>query len=184
MPKKFTATQLAHIRKKTRKPDLDPSEMAGELNIVPFLDIVMNLIIFLLATSQAVLAIAQIESNLPKLSKGRSRGVNVETPLNLNVTVTDNGIMVSGSGGKLAPGCKETATGRVLTVPKSNQGYDWEALNKCAVHVKDRFPDDSKVTISADPQIEYQHIVAAMDAMRQSGDRELFPDVMISVGVR
>ena len=73
MAGKLTARQRIYVRKRTRAPDLDPSEMAGELNIIPFLDIVVNLIMFLLITTEAVLLISQIESNLPKINKGRSK---------------------------------------------------------------------------------------------------------------
>ena len=52
---KLTPQQRAYIRRRTKVHDPDPSEIAGELNIVPFLDIVVNLIMFLLATSEAVL---------------------------------------------------------------------------------------------------------------------------------
>ncbi len=94
----FTPKQRAYIRKRSKKVHVDPSETVGELNIVPFLDIVVNLIMFLLATTEAVLLIAQIESDLPKLARGRSKGADVATPLNLNITVTDAGVIVSGSG--------------------------------------------------------------------------------------
>src|ERR1700748_413894 len=117
MPK-FTPKQRAYIRKHSKDPHLDPSEMVGELNIVPFLDIVVNLIMFLLATTEAVLLISQIESDLPKIAKGRSKSSDVATPLNLSVSVTDGGVIVSGSGGKLAPGCAGIEQGRALTVPK------------------------------------------------------------------
>src|ERR1700748_2714460 len=99
MPK-FTPKQRAYIRKHSKDPHLDPSEMVGELNIVPFLDIVVNLIMFLLATTEAVLLISQIESDLPKIARGRGKGPDIATPLNLNVTVTEGGVFVSGSGGK------------------------------------------------------------------------------------
>src|SRR6201991_1242972 len=105
MPK-FTAKQRAYIRKRSKDPNIDPSEMVGELNIVPFLDIVVNLIMFLLATSEYVLLISQIQSDLPQIARGRSKNNDeVSTPLNLNVTVTDAGVLVTGSGGKLAAGC-------------------------------------------------------------------------------
>ena len=185
MPK-LTPKQRAYIRKKSKPIELDPSEMQGELNIVPFLDIVMNLIMFLLATSEAVLLISQIESDLPKISKGgKPKSQDVATPLNLNVTVTDKGVIVSGSGGKLAQGCEGIDTGVGITVPSKKKGeYTWKNLTKCVAKVKTKFEDETTVTISADPQIEYEHIVAAMDAVRTEGDDELFPDVMISVGVR
>src|SRR5215813_11615688 len=99
MAVKFSPRQRSYIRKRTHDHGLDPSETVGELNIVPFLDIVVNLIMFLLATSEFVLLISQIQSDLPKIARGRSRSnEEVATPLNLNVTVTDAGVLVSGSG--------------------------------------------------------------------------------------
>ena len=44
--------QRAYIRRRTRVHEPDPSELSSELNIIPFLDIVVNLIMFLLATSE------------------------------------------------------------------------------------------------------------------------------------
>src|SRR5215510_7489552 len=125
---KFSPRQRAYIRKRTKDVHMDPSEMVGELNIIPFLDIVVNLIMFLLATTEAVLLIAQIESDLPHIAKGRSRNQDsVATPLNLNVTVTEAGVLVSGSGGKLAPGCTsiDMAGSRAITVPRKGKDFDW-----------------------------------------------------------
>jgi biopolymer transport protein TolR len=181
---KFTPKQRSYIRKRSKEKHIDPSEMVGELNIVPFLDIVMNLIMFLLATSEAVLLISQIESDLPKIAKGRSSGADVSTPLNLNVTVTDGGVIVSGSGGKLARGCTTVEQGRELTVPKKGAKYDWPGLTECVSHVKQQYKDEHSVTVSADPQVQYEYVVSAMDAVRNKGKDPLFPDVMISVGVR
>ncbi|HKU37225.1 MAG TPA: biopolymer transporter ExbD [Polyangiales bacterium] len=181
---KFTPRQRAYIRKRTKEAHVDPSELVGELNIVPFLDIVVNLIMFLLATTEAVLLISQIESDLPKIARGQSRPSEVATPLNLNVTVTDNGVIVSGSGGKLAPGCSTIDQGRAVTVPKKGKDYDWPALTDCAVRVKSLYQSEHSVTVSADPQVVYEHVVAAMDAVRSKGKDPLFPDVLISVGVR
>jgi len=181
----ITSIQRKYIRKRTKEVDLDPSEMVGELNIVPYLDIVVNLIMFLLATTEAVLLIAQIETDLPKIARGgRSKGTEVSTPLNLNVTVTAKGVIVSGSGGKLAPGCSSTEPGGAPTVPVKGDEYDWDGLTKCVARVKKEFQEEDSVTISADPQVMYEHVVSAMDAVRGKGKEELFPRVLISVGVR
>jgi biopolymer transport protein TolR len=185
MPK-LTPQQRAYIRRRTKVHDPDPSEIAGELNIVPFLDIVVNLIMFLLATSEAVLAIVQIEAQLPQLG-GKSGGGGASEPgLNLNVTVTDGGVIVTGSGGKLAPGCQEVATGRVMTVPKRDNKYDWKALTDCVAKIKavPKFSDEHEVIIGADPMVQYEHVVAAMDALRGNDKDSLFPDVLLSAGVR
>ena len=183
---KLSGRQRTYIRKRTTT-HVDPSEVVGELNIVPFLDIVVNLIMFLLATSEYVLLISQIQSDLPQIARGRSKSADeVTTPLNLNVTVTDAGVIVTGSGGKLAVGCTsiDTPGSRVATVARKGKDYDWKGLTECASKVKSQFADEDTVTVSADAQIHYEHIVAAMDAMRRSGKDELFPKVMISVGIR
>jgi biopolymer transport protein TolR len=187
MAVKLSPRQRSYIRKRTAEGSGDPSEMVGELNIIPFLDIVVNLIMFLLATSEYVLLISQIPSDLPKIARGRSKNSEeVSTPLNLNVTVTDAGILVSGSGGKLAAGCTsiDPAGSRGVTVVRKGKDYDWKGLTECVVKIKQQFKDESTVTVSADPQIQYEYIVAAMDAVRDKGPTELFPNVLVSVGIR
>jgi biopolymer transport protein TolR len=182
----LTSQQRAHIRRRSKYHEPDPSELAGELNIIPFLDIVVNLIMFLLATAEAVLLIAQIESDLPRIARGRASNQPIQTPLNLNVTVTDAGALVTGSGGKLAPGCTDIdAPGsRSVTVARKGKDYDWSGLTECVNRIKGTYKDEDTVTVSADPQIEYEHVVAAMDAVRRKGTQDLFPHVLISVGVR
>jgi biopolymer transport protein TolR len=187
MAVKFSSRQRSYIRKRAHAGDLDPSEIVGELNIIPFLDIVVNLIMFLLATAEFVLLISQIQSDLPQIARGRSKTTNeIQTPLNLNVTVTDMGVLVSGAGGKLAPGCTtiDPAGSRAVTVVRKGKDYDWPGLSECAAKIKSQFADEDTVTVSADPQIQYEYVVAAMDAVRGKSDQELFPKVMVSVGVR
>jgi len=199
---KLTSAQRALIRRRTRIAEHDPREVGGELNVVPFLDIVVNLIMFLLMTTTTVLAVVQIDTELPEYRRGvGGRSATPEQTLNLNVTVAEEGVIVAGSGGKLAPGCETTATGRVITVPMRMQPvltdygapvdpprqamqYDWQGLTDCVARVKQQFPEERQVTISADPLIEYQHLVGAMDAVRLQGTEELFPEVLLSCGVR
>ena len=50
--------------------------------------------------------------------------------------------------------------------------------------MKQQYKDEHAVTVSADPQVQYEFVVAAMDAVRTKGTEPLFPDVLISVGVR
>jgi biopolymer transport protein TolR len=192
----FSPRQKAYIRKKSKHHDLDPSEAAGELNIVPFLDIVVNIIMCLLLMTAYIVAASELDARLPITSRGGRAGANPEATLNLSVTIAENGIIVAGSGGKLAPGCTNMQPGRVITVvnlPNSaadpnNDGlpdiYDWPGLTRCLATVKSQFPDESQVIVSADPNVEYRHLIAAMDAMRADGELPLFPEIMLSAGVR
>jgi len=180
----FTAAQRSYIRKRTQVRELDPSEMVGELNIVPFLDIVVNLIMFLLATTAAVLPISEIDAQLPTTSRAGRRGADSGNALNLNVTITDAGLIIAGARGKLAPGCETTVQGRVVTVPKSNGKYDWKGLSDCLTKIKTAFPDETQAILQADPTIEYEYVILTMDTLRARGKQELFPDLLLSAGVR
>ena len=185
MALKFTARQQTYIRKRTKVEELDPSEAGGELNIVPFLDIVTNIIMFLLATTAMVLTTCELDAHLPTIGRGGGGGDDSQTTLNLSVTVTERGIIVAGSGGKLQPGCHATGTGNIITVQRRpDHSFDWNALTQCLVVLHGEFPDEHQVILTADPNIEYGNVVAAMDAVRSDGTTELFPDVMLSAGVR
>jgi biopolymer transport protein TolR len=196
----LTPQQRLFVRKRTTVHDPDPSELSGELNIVPFLDIVVNVIMFLLATTQAVLAVAQLDAQLPSLGRrvGRTQ-LDSGSTLNLSVNITRAGLIVFASGGKLAPGCGETQSGRVITVPATNGRLVWArraqgqrseagptaiALTECVRRVKAEFHDETQVILSADPEIEFEHVVGAMDALRGPGPDPLFPDVLLSAGQR
>lgn len=182
---KLSPTQRRWLRKATKEHHLDPSEMTGELNIVPLLDVIMNLIVFMMATMATVYAFMMIQTEMPTLRSGiGSRSQIQQNTLNLNVTITAEGAIVTGSGAKLAQGCESVGQGRVITVPLRNGEYDWAGLTDCLVKVKERFPDEDQVIISADPLIHYEHVVAAMDATRAKETTDLFPNVILSAGVR
>ena len=70
MPARLTPCQRAYVLKRVMIPDLDPSELSEELNIVPFLDIVVNIIMFLLMTLTTVAFFSQVEAALPQYRKG------------------------------------------------------------------------------------------------------------------
>jgi len=63
-----------------------------------------------------------------------------------------------------------------------NGQQDWGELTTCARRVKLQFEDENQVILSADPEVEFGDIIAAMDALR--GDNDLFPNILLSAGVR
>ncbi len=184
MAGKLTPSQRAYIRKRTKVHTPGPDELDDELNIVPFLDIVINLIMFLLILLTTVGFYTQVSAELPTFGGGRGVAPD-EPPLNLSLFITDQGIIVTGSAGKLAPGCERTQTGDVISVPMAGNDYDWAGLRTCVARVKQEFENENQITVSADNLIQYQHVLAAMDAVRETdGGEPLFNDVRISAGVR
>lgn len=178
----LTTRQRAHVRKHTRPGELDASELDGELNIVPFLDIVVNLITILLMVTASTAFFSQVEVRLPHHCVGT--GCGEADPLQLSVNLTGSGVVVAGSGGMLEPGCEATGAGAVA-IPRAGVSYDWEALRECVSAVHARYPESDQVMLSADDTVPYEALVHAMDAVREdSRGRPLFPEVRLSAGVR
>lgn len=179
---RLTAAQRSRIRRLSAYKDPEPGEDGGELNIVPFLDIIVNVMIFVLATVTVTFT-ASIESTPPSLGgAGKVRAQETKT-LNLSVFIVHDGFSLKASGGNVAPGCSSPGAG--LAVPKQGEAYDFAGLKTCAKRLKEASPDfqeETQVTITANPSVDYQTIIHAMDALRTSDEGEdLFPEVHFGV---
>lgn len=178
----LSAAQRGRIRRLSQPKELSPDEEGGELNIVPFLDIIVNVLIFVLATVSVVFT-ATIETEPPKAGGAGARAPQTPT-LGLTIIVVPEGFSIKARGGNVAPGCGDTGTG--LAVPKAagpdGPDYDYARLNECVKKLKSLSPDfaeETQVTISANPNIQYQTIIHTIDAVRAANDTgdELFPEV-------
>jgi biopolymer transport protein TolR len=184
-PEKLSAAQRSKIRRLAQPKEVPADEEAGELNIVPFLDIIMNVLMFVLATISVTFT-ATIQTNPPK-SSGRASAKDNTPTLGLNVIIVANGFSLKSSGGNVAPGCAEVGPG--LAVPKKGDKYDYVALKSCAQALKGLRPeyqDERAVTIAANPNIPYDVVINVMDAVRtpvQPKDEKdlLFPEVNFGV---
>ena len=179
-PEKLSAAQRSKIR---RLSNVEPEEEAGELNIVPFLDIIMNVLMFVLATV-AVTFTATIDTFPPRAGGAGSRAPTTPT-LGLTILLVPDGFSVKARGGNVAPGCNDTGSGLAVGKATNADGkldYDFRTLNACVKKLKGlspEFKDENSVTISANPNIPYSSIIGTIDAVRKddvTGD-ELFPDV-------
>ncbi len=177
---KLTAAQRSKIRRLSAPRELAPDEEGGELNIVPFLDIVTNVLMFVLATVSVTFT-ATIDTAPPRAGSG-ARAPTTPT-LGLTVTVVPDGFSVKSRGGNVAPGCNDTGPG--LAIPTRNSAYDFDALKACATKLKgavSEFKDEMGVTISASPSVPYQAVIGTMDALRTNeAGEDLFPDVSFGV---
>ncbi len=179
----LSAAQRAKIRRLSQPKELAPDEEGGELNIVPFLDIIVNILIFVLATV-AVTFTSTIETT-PPAAKGT--GVRASTPtesLNLTVMVVNEGFSLKASGGNVAPGCEGIGPG--LAIPKAGGRYDYATLTRCATKLKrsnPAFEEETQVYISANPATDYQTIIQVIDAVRRmpDGSGVLFDSVNFQV---
>jgi biopolymer transport protein ExbD len=148
-----------------------------ELNLVPYLDVMVNLIIFMLVTISAFLPLGILSIYPPASGSGVTQTQTPEeTPkpqLTLTVFITRDGFTVAGIGGVLPP----------ITL-KPNGEYDLENLTLKAAEIKDTYPNERQVIIAAEKEIRYEVLVKVMDALRNKGDRVLFDQVKLSPGLR
>ena len=181
-----------HISKRKLKPK-EEDEM-GELNIVPYLDILMNLIIFILLSMSGLAAFGILNVNAPTYG-GAGGGANNDAPeLLLTVAISKKGFTVAAQGGVL-PGQENPEPGgqaapTIATKPDGT--YDYAALNAKMKDVKDTVrqmigegkyapTSDSKIILAAEADTQYEVIVGVMDATRETADHKLlFPDVTLA----
>ena len=182
MSAELTTAQRSKIRRLSQPKELSPDEEGGELNIVPFLDIIMNILIFVLATV-AVTFTATIDTTPPA---SKSSGVRAEVPseaLNLTVLIVNDGFSLKAAGGNIAPGCLGPGAG--IAIPLKNGKYDLEALTSCASHLKKASPDfanEDQVYITGNFGTDYQTIIDVIDALRADAQGEaLFENVNFKV---
>lgn len=155
-------------------------EESGELNIIPYLDILMNLILFMLLSINGLAAFGIVNVSAPSYG-GPSTTVapetNPEQPrLVLSVLISKKGHFINSENAILG---QDGAP----TVPLGADGaYDYASLNAQMMKIKSAFPSETKVIVAADPEIPYDTLIQTMDALRETREkphRELFPDVTL-----
>ncbi|MFT5431354.1 MAG: biopolymer transport protein TolR [Myxococcota bacterium] len=189
---KLTPKQRAFVRARSKVTTND--RLDDELNIIPFLDIVINLIMFLLMVTASITSYTQVAVAMPTQSPRPGVGHPAPESLGLTVVLTESGIHVATSRSRLGADCESAATDGTATIPTSFGAYDWEALRTCVAHVRDEAESAginfvnaagvAQVILSAEPLVDYQSVIRAMDALRQQDGRSLFPAVLLSPGVR
>lgn len=180
----------SRVRKamKRREEEIEADELeSGEINLIPYLDIVTNILIFLLATL-SVLVVGGVNTTLPdhapaaSVQSPKPDEKPDEKPLQLVVSVTKKQLIlwsVSGLEGSL----KEPKA----VIARDNPGqrppsYDYHALNSALYEIaarrwdgKPRERDTYEIILQADGAIPYETIIQVMDNMRRKLPEEGFP---------
>ena len=175
-----------YVSKRRFRPKTE--EVKGELNIVPYLDILMNLIIFMLLSMTGLVSYGVLNVAAPRYgggSAGAAAGQANKPKLLLTVLISEKGFFVAGAGAVLggdaaAPQSEEDKA--KPTVPRLPNGdYDFAALSTKMREIKKAFPEETKIILGADPLIRYELLVDTMDACREYRGKELFSDVSLTV---
>jgi biopolymer transport protein ExbD len=147
--------------------------VAEEINLVPYMDVMVNLIIFLLVTISAFLPLGMLSIFPFSVSTSPAPTPQEDKPeLTFSVVIDANGFTIAGFGGIMPPILK-----------KADGTYDYEALAQKTVEVKKLFPNETQVILAAQRDVRYEVLVKTMDTLRNDGDKLLFPNVQLSPGM-
>jgi biopolymer transport protein ExbD len=160
------------LRNRPKAESFD-TDIMRVLNLIPMMDILTVLVIFLLITA-VFTHITIMDLNIPT----RAGGSAVNVP-NFSIEV-----IVRKAGLEIANGSSVEAA-----IPKKNDQYDLELLSKMLTRLKAQYPEKEDATVLVEPDIQYDYLVQIMDAMRGADVREegsgemrkivLFPKVSI-----
>lgn len=176
MSGKFSAAQRALINRKSKPKHHGPEDGDGELNIIPFLDIIMNVLMFILASIATVFT-ATIPVPAPASSARSNSQPDAHQRLNITVKVSPTGYIVGAGGGFLLPGCR-TVGQATVTVPNrpapdaDGALHDFAGLTQCMQNIRQQWAtevaDDHSINVSPNGDIPYVVLVKTVDAVRES----------------
>jgi len=123
---------------------------AVELEVTTFLNLMVVLIPFLLLTA-VFTKITIHELDLPTQAGAAAQ---IKPPVTIEVIVRKN-IIEIGNGNIVT-----------ATIPKLNKKYDYKKLSENLMQLKDENKDKEDVAILLEPDIEYESLIAVMDAVK------------------
>ncbi len=168
-------------------------EHQGELNIVPYLDVVVNLVMFMLLSMTGLITLGVLNVSAPKIGGEAAAGAGAadQPKLLLTVAIGRQGFFIAGAGGVLGKEPEKPDATRPPTIPLRADGkYDYAALGEQMKKIKEQFPNETAVILSADPEVVYDVLIQTMDACREatvttadgkSERKPLFFDVSLSL---
>jgi len=135
-----------------------------------------------------------------------SREPPLQRFLYLMLFVTDEGFRISASGGVLPapPGDPQAQDEPSIplrsgwegscTVPNQTErdrfrlgppacAYDFDAMYRYVQAIKEEYPEERLIIVSAENRIHWQVIVSALDAVRGTEEAPLFPDFIFTTGI-
>lgn len=165
-------TMLKQYRNRPKAASFD-TDIMRVLNLVPMMDILTVLVIFLLITA-VFTHITIMELSIPTHAGGSA----INSP---NFAIE---VIVRKSGLEIANGSSVEAA-----IPKKDDKYDIEMLSKMLTRLKAQYPEKEDATVLMEPDIQYDYMVQIMDAIRGADVREegsgemkkiiLFPKISI-----
>lgn len=159
-----------------------------QLNLTALMDILSNLLFFLLAAFGASIVMV-INATVPVQSADESGVADSKRAVTLNVSVSQSGFRVSALGTAFT---QEELDAMAQTIPLHGKAHDFRALTTHLKGIKERFPKSDTVILTPESGLKYDLLVRTMDAAREYESKQglaaqmvaLFPTVVVSTLVK
>lgn len=138
----------------------------AELQITAFMNLMVVLVPFLLITA-VFSQMAVLDLNLPDPDAEASE--DEPPPMALTVVIRKDSLLLMDSGGPIE------------RFANTDGGHDLAALGEFLAKVKERVPEEDKIALLLEPDVEYDVLIRTMDTvrLRPGGKREMFPRISI-----
>jgi biopolymer transport protein ExbD len=133
-----------HYRRRTKDP--------ADLDMTTFLNLMVVLVPFLLITA-VFSRITIVELSLPGPSTAAAPS---EPKFGIEVIVRDGGMELT------------NGTSVIATIPNVEDEYDLGTLSELMMSLKRDHPEKQDASVLLEPEIEYDHLIQVMDAVRSA----------------
>jgi biopolymer transport protein ExbD len=157
------------------------------LNLTALMDILSNLLFFLLACFGATIVMS-INATVPVQSSDANDMAATRQTVTANVTVGASGFDVTILGSAQTP--EELDRWRKRLAPKADGEPDYDALTAHLLAIKQQYPRSDTMILTAQPDVKYEVMIRTMDASRETEVRvsgltrvvPVFPTVVVAPG--
>jgi len=151
------------------------------LNLTPLMDVMSNILFFLLAAFGAS-AVAVFAVSVPIDATGDSSDAPPEDKVTVTLRADSAGLTLGCTDPVKTPAELSVCA---KTLPKRGGQYDTAGLTEALKEIKGRFPGSEAIMMVPDDTLPYETVVKLLDASRDikgaDGKRlPLFPDVILS----
>jgi biopolymer transport protein ExbD len=146
----------------------------SDLNLVPYMDIMVNLIMFMLVVTAYIVELREAPVIAPSYGGSDGGGAQEKPKPHLTVAITSRGFGILSSSAEEVPGNE---------IARSSDQYAYRELTAMLRDYKNRYELMDTLNITPDASVPYAVLVSTMDAARSDASGPLFPDVTLGLAV-
>jgi len=138
-----------------------------DINIIPFIDLMSVIIIFLLITAVwTQISMIQLGTSVyGKQNTGNPPPVQIDPPIPVEVSINGDGYII-------------TLDKKRYTISKDGDVYNKKVLFQQLKLFKESYPEKKDAIVTVSDEVIFNDMIESMDVMMQSG----FPEITVSTG--